>query len=101
MLGAGKRRAVQGSVIGLEIGRRTGGISDRWAVEGSILGRCYIAPLGLGRAFGSTGRRRIGPRSVVASTSFAAGIGDAVGIEVRQALHRSAGVTAGLRIDGS
>ena len=77
-----------------------GGISDRWAVEGSILGRCYIAPLGLGRAFGSTGRRRVAPRWSAASVGPAVGVGVAVGIEVRSALHQSAGATAGFRIGG-
>ncbi len=50
---------------------------------------------GAGRTFGSAGRRRIGPQLALTSIGLAAGTGVAVGIELRSALHRSAGVAPG------
>ncbi len=55
----------------MTVGLLSTGLSDRRAVDGSVL-------------------RVVG-----------ASIGLAVGVEVRSALHRSAGAAAGLRVDGS
>ncbi|MEE8440336.1 MAG: hypothetical protein V3S41_01345 [Spirochaetia bacterium] len=88
----------------VSVGERISRLTDRFSVGrwiGSASAEAEESVGRTGRDLGSVGRRRIGPRLVGASTSLAVGIGDAVGIEVRQALHRSAGVTAGLRIDGS
>ena len=72
----GEEAGVTGVVVGLRIGCRSG-------VAGC-------------RAFGSAGRGRIGLRLVVASIGLAAGIGVAVDIELRPALHSSAGRVSGL-----
>ncbi len=103
VLGSGKRRAVKGSVVGAWIGRQLAGEGRTY---GSAVGRHIIG--GLFRSAlpgaGLSDQRVVDGsvlRVVVASIGPAVGIGVAVGIELRRALHRSAGAAAGLRIDGS
>ena len=113
VLGSGKSRAVKG-LVGrrladrLSVGLLSAGLTDRLLVGeriGSTGGR-QIGPrwrcvrlAKSGRGLGSVSHRRIGPPVMVALIGLAAGIGVAVGVEVRSAVHRSAGATPGFRID--